>query len=264
MFKGSNTPFALYARQKWLGEEGQEDWEKDFKTTLEAIIKEQLENGSWDNNILSTIRHLFGLHLTIRKTDARVEKGLQWLLNKIIPSFSFPSGITRLPPIGPQEIYGLPFTSDHPGRLFTAATLFLFSVFNKGEDPLIVDWYERACRKIIEGQGIYFSQPSTHNILRALAVHPKFAQSPASEMITDRLSSLQTSAGDWPPPFPFYQTVNILAHLSFPAAERQLQKALPLLEKKQNKNGSWGRTQNEWNTFLAVHALKRKFNEWKN
>jgi hypothetical protein len=25
----------------------------------------------------------------------------------------------------------------------------------------------------------------------------------------------------------------------------------------QNRDGSWGRTQKEWNTFLVVHALNR-------
>jgi hypothetical protein len=41
-------------------------------------------------------------------------------------------------------------------------------------------------------------------------------------------------------------------------AEKQLEKAFLRLYKTQQTNGSWGETESEWNTFLAVHAMRNK------
>jgi hypothetical protein len=41
-------------------------------------------------------------------------------------------------------------------------------------------------------------------------------------------------------------------------AEEQLEKAFRRLFKSQNADGTWDETEPEWNTFLAVHALKNK------
>jgi hypothetical protein len=57
---------------------------------------------------------------------------------------------------------------------------------------------------------------------------------------------------------PFYQTVNALAHLNLSQADIQLERAFKRLHEMQRRDGSWGRSQREWNTFLIVHALKNK------
>jgi hypothetical protein len=72
------------------------------------------------------------------------------------------------------------------------------------------------------------------------------------------LLALQGSSGSWPGSFPFYQTVNSLAHLEFPLAEKQLEKAFASLAGTQNKDGTRGDAEKEWNTFFVVHALRNK------
>jgi hypothetical protein len=91
-----------------------------------------------------------------------------------------------------------------------------------------------------------------------LVVHPDYAKDPATIALVDNLGNIQDSSGCWPTPIPFFRTVNALAHLHLEQAERQWEKALAFLCSEQNRDGSWGSEDHEWNTFLVVHALKNK------
>lgn len=91
-----------------------------------------------------------------------------------------------------------------------------------------------------------------------MIVHPGYAANPASLKLVTDLAEIQKPSGLWPAPIPFFLTLNALAHLEGESAHRQWLKALPLLTESQKKDGSWGRRDSEWNTFLVVHALKNK------
>jgi hypothetical protein len=41
-------------------------------------------------------------------------------------------------------------------------------------------------------------------------------------------------------------------------ADTQLENAFKRLFENQNSDGSWSLSEPEWNTFLAIHALKNK------
>ena len=69
---------------------------------------------------------------------------------------------------------------------------------------------------------------------------------------------MQKENGEWGPPLSFYQTVNALAHLNSPESEAQLERAFSRLFASQHADGTWGRHDREWNTFLCIHALKNK------
>ena len=71
-------------------------------------------------------------------------------------------------------------------------------------------------------------------------------------------ADLQTDDGGWGDDQSFYQTLNALAHLDLPQAEIQLERAFERLYETQNRDGAWSRSEPEWNTFLAIHALKNK------
>ena len=77
-------------------------------------------------------------------------------------------------------------------------------------------------------------------------------------LFLSRLEEVQKADGSWPIQIPFYQTVNALGHLNFAQSDELLKRAFRRLIEKQNRDGTWGRTQKEWNTFLIVHAIKRK------
>lgn len=75
--------------------------------------------------------------------------------------------------------------------------------------------------------------------------------------MVDYLGRRQLASGRWVGKTPMYMTFNALAHLDSLNARRQCITAVESIVKAQNKDGSWGRTQKEWNTFLVVHALSR-------
>ena len=99
---------------------------------------------------------------------------------------------------------------------------------------------------------------ATINIFRALVVHPVFAKDKATELALDYHADLQKNDGAWGDDLSFYQTLNALAHLDLSHAETQLERAFERLYETQNRDGTWSRSEPEWNTFLAIHALKNK------
>ena len=83
VFRFSKTPVGLYARQKWLAEVETPQWKNDFKETVAALLADQLPDGSWQHATIETIKHLFGLHLTVRSSTAKIDTALTWILDKI-------------------------------------------------------------------------------------------------------------------------------------------------------------------------------------
>ncbi|MDD3992633.1 MAG: hypothetical protein PHV70_10840, partial [Desulfobacteraceae bacterium] len=79
-FRGSRTPPGLYARQKWLQEEGAAEWRSDFDATVAALYWGQAPDGLWNDSVVETIHRLFGLHLTVRAPDRSIHAALDRLL----------------------------------------------------------------------------------------------------------------------------------------------------------------------------------------
>jgi hypothetical protein len=76
----NRTPVCLYARKKWLGLENTLQWKSDHQKTVSELFRGQCENGSWNNSLVLGVHRLFGLHLTVRNINSRIEKALTWLL----------------------------------------------------------------------------------------------------------------------------------------------------------------------------------------
>jgi len=220
-------------------------------------LPDQQPDGSWLHSLVATIIRLFGLHLTVRSAAQRIEDALDWLLAKIEFEAEGPC-VRPAVEVERGDCSGLPFVPSRPAMFLTGATLFLCSIFGRSNDPFVVKLYRRLCSAGITNKGQWFDIPTTHNIFRALVVHPRFAADPAVGLAVERLFELQTDAGDWGNHLPFYQTLNALAHLQAPRAEEQIERAFARLIQIQSSDGTWGRREPEWNTFLAVHALKNK------
>jgi hypothetical protein len=157
-----------------------------------------------------------------------------------------------------KDLAGLPFTPGGSGLLLTGASLFLATIFGRSADPQILAAYGRLNTEGIERGGRWGGWSSSNNILRAFVVHPEFSQSQAIALAVKALGRAQHSSGRWPDRLPFFQTVNALAHMDMPGVHSQIKSAFKHLLKTQNKDGTWGRVQREWNTFLVVHALRNK------
>jgi hypothetical protein len=257
IFRTSKTPWGLYARQKWLNEESRRAWKADFQITVHQLMKGQSPEGSWDRSVLKTIQRLFGLHLTVRYSNEDIDRALDWLIQKSSETFS--SSRPEIgEPITAAALRGLPFSPGSPRYLMLGATLFLATIFGQGHDDRVLALYAALNRLGRVNKGRWCGWSCSNNILRAFVVHPTYANTAAMSLAIEALARVQNPSGRWPDQVPFYQTVNALAHLNLSQADMQLERAFKRLYETQRRDGSWGRSQREWNTFLIVHALRNK------
>ena len=255
IFKSSKTPAGLYARQKWLDEEPTLSWQADYEQAVRKLWREQLSNGSWAHSKVETVRRLFGLHLTVRYETEQIIRAMEWLIDKGCQAFKKYRKTIRF---SQEPLHGLPFTPGSSGYLITGATLFLATIFGYGEEDRILEAYDQLSDEISRKGGRWCGWSCSNNILRAFVVHPIYSRSRATAMAVEYLDRTQSPTGSWPRGVPFYQTVNALAHLDSDSAESQVESAFQRLIETQKSDGTWGRAQKEWNTFLVVHALKNK------
>jgi len=257
VFRQSDSPVGLYARQKWLGEGGDTRWTKHFDAAVTQLLSGQSADGSWNQSVMTTIRRLFDLHLTLRNPTEPIDKALDWLLGVALRERS-PIRKDFHEPITSQSLENLPFTPGCSGWLLTGAALFLAAIYGRENDLNILETYEWLNEKGIKKKGRWCGWACSNNILRAFVVHPKYSKSLAVELALRDLARVQDASGRWPRGVPFFLTVNALAHLDSKEAAAQLTKAFRHLHKTQGNGGTWGRSQKQWNTFLVVHAMKRK------
>jgi hypothetical protein len=257
VFRASKTPAGLYARMKWLDHAGSTSWQTDFQTTVKGLFDGQMANGAWGQSIIYTVQKLFGLHLTVRGCNDKIRNALEWLIPEGCMAFKgYRRGKTDY--FSSKDLEGLPFRHAAIGYLFTGATLFLGAIFGYQRDGRIVKSYQLLNEQRAKEPAGWGGRGSSNNILRAFVVHPDYRLGDGTMGAVRSLARLQEPSGVWPAGIPFYQTVNALAHLDSNHADQQLERALKRLLESQNRNGSWGRSQQEWNTFLVVHALKNK------
>jgi len=256
VFRSSRTPFGLYARQKWLGEGDSRRWRSNCQETLAQITRGRSPNGSWGFSATHTVQGLFALHLTVREPDALIHKGIDWLLLRLEQSWKLKKFSQHY--CKGEELVGLPFMQSRYDCFLAGATLFLATVFNRGADPAVLGHYERIVGDTAARPGIDRDWACTSNLFRALVVHTGFAQAAYTRQIVTALSGIQEPSGEWELPIPFFQTLNALAHLRDGTAEAQIERAFAWLMEKQHDDGGWGTSEQEWNAFLAVHALKSR------
>jgi hypothetical protein len=258
VFHGSKTPAALYARQKWMQQAENDNFINDFKETVIALSSGQDDNGSWGNSILNTVHRLFGLHLTVRQKNEQIEKALEWLLSQTILLEKRDSCTKISKKVLSVEIYSLPFSAGCFDHFARSAILFLATIFGYEYDKRVLGAYE-ILHSISEGSWDKRCNWScSNNLIRAFIVHPEYTECKAVRFFIARLSEVQSIDGNLPSKIPFYQTINLLGHMNFELSNAIFLKAFLRLQKQQNKDGTWGKTQKEWNTFLVTHAINRK------
>ncbi len=258
IFYRSKTPIGIYARQKWLYQGDNLGWKNDFRDVVDSLFAGQLPNGSWDDSLLTTVHGLFGLHLTVRNTNERIEKALEWLLSQEFFLEQEANLQMQSEKVFTQYLHNLPFSHGCFKHFAKCAILFLATIFGKEHDTRVIRVYEMLRINGEEKEGKWCTWSCSYNFLRAFVVHPRYRESEAVRLFLSRLKEVEKADGSWPVHIPFYQTVNALGHLNCAQSDELLKRAFRMLREKQSKDGTWGSTQKEWNTFLIVHAMQRK------
>jgi hypothetical protein len=254
VFRGSSTPAGLYARQKWLNEASTRNWQRDFDAAVHQLYSGQSPDGLWNGSWVETIHRLFGLHLTVRQSNSRIEQGLTKLLTIVADGVREESNDE----IDPKSLFGLPFAPGRMSDILATATMFLAVIFGKSSDEKVSELFERRVFETVVHPLAHRDASALHNLFRALVVHPEWAKRGETQLLLEWLANRQQSEGDWGAEIPFFQAFNALAHLKHPKADRQIENSLPRLVNSQNADGTWGREDREWHTFLVVHALRNK------
>lgn len=254
------SPVGVYLRKEVFKKETETDAILK-KRLYDQTVADQSVDGSWSQLFVRTANDLWNLALLgYGAQDKSVKKGLEWLLSiqrhdyRGYPGF-FHSNNRKDSRMMRSTFYG----EFGPGcTIFyeTAYAIHLFHIFGPHNNKQIQttvtsylkfwspDWCGAWC---------------TINVLRMLIEHPLSAESKQVNNGLEYLARLQTKTGAWKG-FPFYHTFHALSRGRHIVAKKQLEKAFPSVVKRQNKDGSWGRKEQETETFLVLDALKNAGN----
>ncbi|MFQ6107661.1 MAG: hypothetical protein ACE5QF_08790 [Thermoplasmata archaeon] len=249
------SPIGVYLRREVFGRrKGDEAIRRDLR---EGIVSQQSSDGSWDQLFVHTANKLWDLALLgYGPKDPSVKRGLDWILTtqrhryNNQPGFFYSSN-RRDPSLMRETSYG----EFGPGcTIFyqTAYAVHLFHILNLDNKKQVQqtvksylkfwtpDWCGAWC---------------TVNILRILIEHPLSARSRRVQAGLKHFAERQTKTGAWKG-YPFYHTFHALSRAEQKIAERQIENALPSVIRRQNRDGSWGKSNRETDTFLVLDALR--------
>ena len=268
VFKGSRKPYALYAKANWMGERSP-SLRDMTKRLIDSLCQKQKKNGSWNDSVVRTVENLYFLSLLAPRRSAAGARAVDWLLEKDRPIVVRVSGdggpYTGLPfEVGHEDVRGiytrndLPFNRGCSGFFKTGAALYFSAVFGRGDDERVAVAF-RSLDKVLQiRRGKWCSLPCSGNIFRGYVAHPRKKNSAQTKKALKYLEQAQTRTGGWEgTPF-FYQTFNAVAQSELPSARRQIGRAVGRVVRSQNRDGSWGRSNREFNTFMVLDGLHRQ------
>ncbi len=249
------SPVGVYLRRAVFRKEKEVDAALKRKL-CEKTVAGQSPDGSWDQLFVNTANNLWNLALLgYDAEDKNVRKGLEWLLSIQRHQYSghpgfFHSNNRRDPSAMRSTFYG----EFGPGcTIFyqTTYAVHLFHIFGFDDNTQV----QSAVKSYLQ-----FWRPNwcgawcTVNVLRILIEHPLSTESKQVESGLKFLARRQTKTGAWKG-FPFYHTFHALSRAHHALARRQFKKAFPSVVRRQNNDGSWGRKEQETETFLVLDAL---------
>ncbi len=250
------SPIGVYLRQEIFKKEGKAD-EISKRKLYGETVSNQSADGSWDQLFVRTANNLWNLSLLgYDAKDESVKKGLEWLLSIQRHEYrGYPGFFLSDNRKNAREMRSTFYGEFGPGcTIFyqTAYAVHLFHVF--GLDG------NRQVQTTVKSY-LQFWRPDwcgawcTLNVLRMLIEHPLSADSGQVESGVKYFARRQTRRGAWKA-FPFYHTFHALSRGHHVLAMKQVEKAFPLICKRQNEDGSWGGKGRETETFLVLDALK--------
>lgn len=250
------SPIGMYLKREVFKTESTADaaLKKKLHDKIEAA---QSADGSWNQLFVTTANNLWDLALLgYNAQDKSVKRGLEWLLSiqrhqyNGYPGF-FNTNNRKDPSLMRSILYG----EFGPGcTIFyeTTYAVHLFHIYGfdgNSQVQTAVNSYLRFWRPNWCGTWCNL------NVLRMLIEHPLSRESKQVEDGLRYFARRQTRTGAWKG-YPFYHMLHALSRAKQEAAEKQVRKASPTLIRRQNPDGSWGKSHRETHTFLVLDALK--------
>ncbi|MFQ6068505.1 MAG: hypothetical protein ACE5KD_03070 [Candidatus Bathyarchaeia archaeon] len=250
------SPIGVYLRRDLFKKETKADITLKKRLYKKATAN-QSADGSWDKLFVHTANNLWNLALLGYDAEHRsVKKGLEWLLSIQRHQYrGYPGFFLSNNRKDAREMRSTFYGEFGPGcTIFYQTTyaihlLHLFGFDDNKQVQTTVKSY------------LQFWKPNwcgtwcTINVLRMLIEHPLSTKSKQVEAGLKHLAKRQTKKGLWKN-FPFYHTFHALSRAHRVLAKKQLEKAFPLVVRRQNKDGSWGKKNQETETFLVLDALR--------
>ncbi len=250
------SPIGVYLRRDIFKKETKADTTLK-KKLYEKTVADQSADGSWDQLFVRTANNLWNLALLgYDAEDRSVRKGLEWLLSIQRHQYSgYPGFFHSNNRRDPCEMRSTFYGEFGPGcTIFyqTTYAIHLLHVFGFDDNSQV----QTTVKSYLQ-----FWRPNwcgawcTINVLRMLIEHPLSTESKQVNSGLKYLAKRQTKTGAWKG-FPFYHTFHALSKARHALAKKQFKKAFPSVVKRQNRDGSWGRKEQETETFLVLDALK--------
>jgi hypothetical protein len=264
IFEQSDSAIAIHARRRWMNG-GKRDGVLAGRI-LSRRRRQQSGDGSWAGSVAKTIENLFAIWLLDEHLSHTTAKAIDWMLEVGHPAMHHECGdgaaydsmffrMARGERESLREMSGVPFTQGCAGFIKTGAALFFATAFGHRSD-LADAAYDSLSRVVQVRQGRWCSPSCGNNILQAFAIHETRSTSAAMKRAVAWLATQQEESGAWGS-VPFYPTVFAMGHLKDASSRRQLRAAMRRLQRLRNPDGSWGRSQRELNTLLALDAMER-------
>ncbi|MEO0093277.1 MAG: hypothetical protein ABIK93_07490 [candidate division WOR-3 bacterium] len=269
IFRKGSTPYAIYARRKWLGEET-ESSRMAADQIVANLIQTQSPNGSWNDSVVETIQNLHLISLLAPKFNGRTKKAVDWLLEKHLEPMRHTAKdgvkydglffqVNRKDANEINRRENFLFTRGCAGFVKTAAALLFAGIFTKQKDERVLQAFKTLDNILKRRQGKWCNNlPCSNNVLRAYVCHPLKRQSKETQTALKTLAKLQTRNGTWRGIKYFYHTFNIVAQSKLKIARQQVAKALPRIIQLQNRDGTFGKDNKEFYTFLVLDGLKKQ------
>ena len=242
-----NSPYEIYASGRWTGSRDDPAWQK--RAAEWAVRNSAVYRGeplSERIPVLTLVKELFFLHLTVRQATPEIAEALGLLEGLEGPENS----------AGSKEV-DIPFEAEGDPDFVSSAWLFNAAVFGLADIPSWRETAGTAGRRIKYGDRFSGSR-SLYNFLRGTLVIPGSEKIPGVAEAIRLLADRQDSSGGIDGLAP-WQLYNLMAHSSHPAALEILEKLEGPLLQHQNRDASWGEgAQKPLAAFLMAHGLQNR------
>lgn len=267
-FLDDPSPLGIHVRRSVLGERTPQLAEAR-RAHIDRIRSQQLPNGSWDHRVVPTIENLHHLLLLDEAGSPAGERAVDWLLNDRVESGGrshagglrangILSVLTAADGAAIRRRRDLLFNRGCAALVKTGAALYFSAFFNLEGDPRVIQGFRALDYLFRQRRKKWCSYPCSNNILRAYVSHPLKKSSRTTKSALSRLEQLQSRGGIWKGIPDFYHALNVVGSSTLPSAVRQFERAYDHVHATQNHDGTWGRTDQRFKTFLVLDALVRQ------